>query len=259
MLRLAKVVKVHPEAYAVDLVFTDTNSRANGIKVMGWNASTNTGRMSIPTPTPPAEPYDIQDTRERDAYAVVAFAKSIPVVMGWLYPEGGQMTFEQPGREIDRHESDWYTSIDAEGNFEAYHPSGTMIRIGTAPEHEDLTGLDLNKKWAITKNLDKEVHLNIVVAAAGVQKAKVHITPTGDITIEGAKLDVTTTGETSFTASAFEFTGPATFVSPATFNENVQVDKTLTATTDVVGGGKSLKLHKHGGVSTGGAQTTAPV
>lgn len=40
---------------------------------------------------------------------------------------------------------------------------------------------------------------------------------------------------------------------------DVNITGTLTATVDVVGGGKSLKGHKHGGVQAGGAQTGAPV
>lgn len=40
---------------------------------------------------------------------------------------------------------------------------------------------------------------------------------------------------------------------------DVNVTGTLTATVDVVGGGKSLKGHKHGGVQAGGAQTGTPV
>lgn len=45
----------------------------------------------------------------------------------------------------------------------------------------------------------------------------------------------------------------------ATVNGDVQINGTLTATVDVIGGGKSLKNHKHGGVSAGGSQTGAPV
>jgi phage baseplate assembly protein V len=46
---------------------------------------------------------------------------------------------------------------------------------------------------------------------------------------------------------------------PVTFNDDVTVNATVTATTDVIGGGKSLKGHKHSGVQTGSAQTGAPV
>ena len=40
---------------------------------------------------------------------------------------------------------------------------------------------------------------------------------------------------------------------------DIDVEGKLTASDDVVGGGKSLKGHKHGGVQAGGAQTGAPV
>lgn len=40
---------------------------------------------------------------------------------------------------------------------------------------------------------------------------------------------------------------------------DVTVTGTVTASEDVVGGGISLKSHKHGGVQAGGAQTGAPV
>ena len=40
---------------------------------------------------------------------------------------------------------------------------------------------------------------------------------------------------------------------------DVSVTGTITASTDVVGGGKSLKGHKHSGVTAGGAQTGVPV
>lgn len=39
---------------------------------------------------------------------------------------------------------------------------------------------------------------------------------------------------------------------------DLNVTGTITATEDVVGGGKSLKTHKHGGVQAGGAQTGVP-
>jgi phage baseplate assembly protein V len=40
---------------------------------------------------------------------------------------------------------------------------------------------------------------------------------------------------------------------------NIDVEGTVTASEDVIGGGKSLKGHKHSGVQAGAAQTGAPV
>lgn len=51
-----------------------------------------------------------------------------------------------------------------------------------------------------------------------------------------------------------------TFATPtAHFTGDVNVDGTVTATTDVVGGGKRLKTHEHSGVTTGGGTTGPPV
>jgi len=46
---------------------------------------------------------------------------------------------------------------------------------------------------------------------------------------------------------------------PVEVNGDVTITGTATASEDVIGGGKSLKSHKHSGVQAGGAQTGAPV
>jgi phage baseplate assembly protein gpV len=38
----------------------------------------------------------------------------------------------------------------------------------------------------------------------------------------------------------------------------VLIEGTLTARDDVIGGGKSLKGHRHGGVQSGSSHTAAP-
>ena len=53
--------------------------------------------------------------------------------------------------------------------------------------------------------------------------------------------------------------GGATINGDVTINGNVNVAGTVDASDDVLGGGKSLKSHKHSGVQAGGAQTGAPV
>lgn len=50
-----------------------------------------------------------------------------------------------------------------------------------------------------------------------------------------------------------------THTGPMHVTDNITCDKTVTATTDVVGGGKSLKTHVHSGVTAGGANTGQPV
>ncbi len=52
--------------------------------------------------------------------------------------------------------------------------------------------------------------------------------------------------------------GGITLTGDVTIDGNVSVSKTLTAQTDVIGGGKSLKGHKHTGVQAGSAVSGAP-
>lgn len=62
----------------------------------------------------------------------------------------------------------------------------------------------------------------------------------------GGVIEVTAATKLRIVAPLVEMTG------------DVTVAGTLTATTDVLGGGKSLKNHVHGGVATGGSNTGAP-
>lgn len=83
-------------------------------------------------------------------------------------------------------------------------------------------------------------------------QAEVDVTaPTLNITISG-NANLTVGGNINSSAAQWNHTGPVHF------SDNVQVDKTLTATTDVVGGGISLLHHTHGGVQGGGANTQPP-
>lgn len=52
--------------------------------------------------------------------------------------------------------------------------------------------------------------------------------------------------------------GPVTINGLLTVNDDVQISGTATADADMVGGGKSLKDHRHTGVQAGAAQSGAP-
>lgn len=64
-------------------------------------------------------------------------------------------------------------------------------------------------------------------------------------------------------ALSFDLPGGATLSIQASGGVSIEgdviVSGTVTATTDVVGGGKSLKGHRHSGVQSGGSQTGTPV
>lgn len=75
----------------------------------------------------------------------------------------------------------------------------------------------------------------------------------------GATLAMDGGGNINSAATQWIHTGAVEFKNAVHFDDNVQVDKTLTATTDVIGGGKSLKTHTHSGVTSGGGTSGPPV
>lgn len=62
----------------------------------------------------------------------------------------------------------------------------------------------------------------------------------------------------NITADQLNITGNVSITGNVAIDGDVGVTKTLTATTDVVGGGKSLKGHKHLGVTAGSGVSGAP-
>lgn len=183
MIHMVRVVATHPESHAVDVVFMDGGRPLAGVQVLSPMAGGNVGLADLPSPDVVGDPFNAELSKTRDIFAALMFLNDIPVILGFLFPQIAQCLFADKNRRIDRHASDVYTAIDADGNTEVYHPSGTYLRIGTAPTHEDLTGKDYDKKWKIAKNTTKAVHAHLTVANAGVVKATVNIDPSGNITI----------------------------------------------------------------------------
>ena len=246
-IRIAKVVAVHPESYSVDLVFLDDGMQVAGAQLLSPTASTDAGLFDMPKPSPPAtgDLHDAQETGKRDTYAVVSFLRHQPVVMGFLFPQVSQLLFDDMNRRVDRHASDVYTTIDGDGNFELFHPSGTYLRIGTAPAHEDLTGKDLDKKWAIGKNTDKAVHVHLGVSNAGSPVASLDIDPSGNVTLANeGNLTATVQGDVSLTAggtAAVTSTGNMTLSAP-----QITLDTPLTIFTGI------FTVENGGGAGTAG-------
>lgn len=268
-LSIVKVVAFH-QKYAADVLDLTTGARIPRVRIAsGEPVSTNSGAVATPEPTKGDEDYSPFATKDRDIYGLLAYAGNVPILMGFLHPQVCQLFFDDLARSVRRHASDVYTTTDGEGNVEVYHPSGTFIRIATDPEHEDLTGRDVDGKWKIDKNTDKAVHVRLVVANGGAVKADLHLDPQGNVKVEhqgdltantggSATVDIAGDASVKVAGSITSQAASWTHTGPVTFTDNVQVDKTLTATTDVVGGGKSLKGHTHGGVASGTASTTAP-
>lgn len=254
-LRWGRVAAIHPEDYSVDLVMTDDGSHLAGVQVLTPHASTNSGNncLSKPATSSSGDPWDLTEETDRDVIAGVAFFGPYPVVLGFRFPQVCQMLFADLERAINRHPSDFYTSIDAQGNFEAYHPSGTYWRIGTSPDHEDLTGKDFDGKWKIAKNTASAPHVHLTVANAGAPVATFDVDPSGNVAMQnngnltaqvGKDVTATVGGKVAATVQGTldaTVQGAVTVNAPAgtTFNGPVTVNGPLTYTQGMSGSGGS--------------------
>lgn len=269
MLDLGRVVATHGNSHSVDLLMMRDGRRLTGVQVMSGAASTNTGFNDIPSPdlNNQQNPFESEMSGTRDLLAVVAFYQRIPVVIGFLFPQVSQLLFDDAERMVYRHASDVYITIDKDGNTEVAHPSGTFFKIGSNPEHTDLTGKDFDKKWVIKRNKSKAVHASLVVKSGGAEKARFSMDPGGNallktvanVTAEvGGNLSATVSGTTSVDSSGvMELTAPT-----ITLNGNIVLNGPLTqgmggggggctmlgpvvVTNDVTAGGISLMRHTH--------------
>lgn len=253
-LRWGRVAAIHPEDYSVDLVMTDDGSRLAGVQVLAPFASSNAGFNDLAQPATPSsgEVWDLREETSRDVIAAVAFFDHLPVVIGFRYPQVCQMLFKELERRVSRHASDVYSTIDAEGNAELYHPSGTFLRIGTSPAHEDLTGKDADGRWKIARNVGKSVHLQVTVANAGGTVASLNIDPSGNVTLThvgnlsvdvGGSATVNVVGTTDVTSG-----GAATVTAPSVTLDTPQT--TCTGNLTVQGAMNVLGNGASGAVST---------
>ena len=156
--RLGKVVEVHPDGHAVDIVMIPDGARVAGALVMTNHASTNTGRFDLPKPTPGVDKWDPKLTRDRDMLAVVVMTELAPLVLGFVYPQVNQMSFdatEWPGLRVDRHGSDTYHTIEDNGSVMLSHACGSFVKLGIGGR-VDLTGKDYDQEWRLARNVDRE-------------------------------------------------------------------------------------------------------
>ena len=189
-LSIVKVVAFH-EKNTADVLDLKTGAKMPRVTIMcGRPVSTNSGSIATPEPTKGDDEYSPFETKDRDIYAGLGYFGNVPVIMGFFYPQVCQMFFADLARTFSRHASDVYSTTDKDGNVEVYHPSGTFMRIAVDPEHEDLTGKDIDGKWKIAKNTDKAVHVRLVVANGGETKADVHILPSGHVNITTPQVTV---------------------------------------------------------------------
>lgn len=220
-LRKGIVVAVHANDHSVDLVMSDDGSQIPGVPVMSHSASARTGGIDMPDVpnSGGANKWDITKRNGQDMEAVVAFFGRNPVVIGFLYPQVSQMTFDDAKRKFVRHQSDVYTTITGNGDCELYHPSGAYVRIAEDLEHEDLEEKNTDKSLRLDRNKERQVGMRVKLG--------------------GVTIDIKD-GEVKITATRITMTGE------------------VVTEGDVRAGGISLIDHTHGGVVRGVASTDAP-
>jgi hypothetical protein len=260
------VVAVYPEGQSVDVLLSDDGTRLSNVQVMVPTGSSDTGLVDLPDPGLPVDDsrWNFNTNPERFLRAVVAFYRHSPVCIGFLLPQVTQVTFKRKNFRVDRHASDVYATTDEHGNTEFSHPSGVYLRIATDPAHEDLTGQDFDKKWAITKNTGAAVHVHLQ-ALGGMS---LDVDPTGHVVITAPSLIIngattingqtTINGATQVTGATIGLNGATTItgateidgtatINGSTINGagNFHTTGTITGDTDVIAGGKSGKSHFH--------------
>jgi len=186
MLRKGIVVASHPEDHSVDLVMCDDGARLSGVPVMSQSGSARSGSVDMPEMPNSAgeEKWDVTKRHGQDMEALVAvMGRGNPIVVGFIYPQISQMTFEDKKRRFSRHQSDVYHTTDGSGNTEFYHPSGAYVRIAESTGHEDLEKKNFDESLTLDRNKDKKVSIH-VQASGG--KSSITIHEDGTVTINAS-------------------------------------------------------------------------
>ena len=190
--QLMRVIGTHPETYTVDVEDARSGWICRGVPVLVGPATGRTGVADLPVFTDAAPGMAIVDTID-----------GAPVVMGFLHNRVSAMRFAD-GRAIWRHDSDVYLSVGRDGETELFHPSGAMIRIGESAAHEDLSGADFDREWALARNTGKPVNIALEIGAAKVTMNATSIVVqfgTHSITLDAAGI-VSQVGTTSISLTA---------------------------------------------------------
>lgn len=273
-LRFARVVRLYHDS--ADVVFVDDGFHAPRVPLLRGFMTSDAGTFDQPEPTPVTDELRLNDSSGRVMMAVIGFVKGYPVILGTLAPATCAMLFEA-NRYVHRLPSDVVVTGDPDGNVEVFHPSGTYIRIGENPAHDDLTGKDLNKRFKLTRNTERAVGLTAVIANGGEERARLQVDPSGNVVLDhdgnlqvetrgNAAIDVTGALDADVGGAATVTAASLTINAPTTINGNLTVNgsTTLNGSVAASGGGFTHEgsnvgaTHTHPGVMSGGASTGPP-
>lgn len=176
------------------------------------------------------------------------------------------------------------------GTISGYDPNKQAVKVLLQPEGNETGWIPLGSLWVgndwglvCAPKLGSQVEVSFVDGHPEAGSANLRFfsnkevgpaAPAGEFWLvhsSGQSIKLTNDGKLTLNdghGASIQLDGGGNIVSQATewthtgpvhFTDNVQVDKTLTANTDVFGGGKSLKTHVHTGVQTGGGNSGPPL
>ncbi len=234
-MRKGIVVDTHPEDMSVDLVMVDDASRLIGIQLLG-NGSERSGSVDLPEVPTKKDKWDLTELTGQEIHAVIDYVGRTPVVVGFLYPQVNQMLFKDKKLKFSRHQSDFYTVTDGDGNMEMHHPSGWYCRIAESPDHVDLTGKNVDGTLAFDRNTERSLYMRVHMPGGA---AVLTIDPSGHGDMYFASgLDVRSDKHISFTAVE-----DISLTSQANINTTASGDTKITSTGNVAVKGAHIGLN----------------
>lgn len=163
--RLARVTRVWPEGRKIDCIYLDTGDYGRGVLVASPYAGSDFGLAGIPSPEEEGDDENMSnDPDRRTIVAVVQCLHGMSIATGFVFPHESEMTFdkeEHKNRLIERHPSDFYRTINDNGDMDMVHPSGAHFRIGNGSEPDELEGKDFFKRWKIKRNKSRKATVSL--------------------------------------------------------------------------------------------------
>lgn len=195
--------------------------------------------------------------------------EDLPLILGVpvVFPSDGRGIFTFPIKSGDivvihffeRSTEKWLrsdgkTTTDPD-DFRMHHYSDAWAVPGLFTFPTAIGSHPTDTQWRFNVNTAQESSISmkpsgqIVIECA--EKIIINAQDNLEVDVQGDSI-INVAGETTLTSNG------TTINSAVEINGNVEVIGTVTATVDVVGGGKSLKTHKHTGVQTGGGVSGPP-
>lgn len=251
-LREARVIRINDD-FTADVQYLDDGWTVGRCSIMCAFASSKAANIEPPDLDPSAQPGNDPGGDSRYAVAIMGILRGAPVVLGFTRTAYSELLFADQ-RALHRYNSDVYRSVDADGNFEFFHPSGAFVRIGETPTHEDLTARDIAQRFKLTRNTDKQLYISIVNANAAGQVSSFTMDPVGNVVVKGA-------ATLTMQARALDLQADTAILLDApqivTTGEFLSVGR-ISSDVDVAVGPVSLASHSHAGVASGDSVTAIP-